>query len=163
MPSRKVLKSVAHNTAHSFTSAMNYFEDDYAMGHLLLASRTSGLPELTVDLLTGEAGPAELLTKKVLRPVQAYCSDFPNFLARCGAHLDLVKSASMVVSFDLSQVRLYELNPKLVESPFRCEVRICDDRGKLHSAVVSGWWFPETGPQFTPNLWSRIRSWFARL
>ncbi len=35
MPGYKVLKGVAHNVGHSFTSLMNYADDDYTMGHIL--------------------------------------------------------------------------------------------------------------------------------
>jgi hypothetical protein len=49
----KVLKSVAHNIGHSFTSLMNYADDDYAMGHLLRFARRSGCNTLTSDFVTG--------------------------------------------------------------------------------------------------------------
>jgi hypothetical protein len=35
MPRHKVLKGIAHNIGHSFTSLMNYAKDDYSMGHIL--------------------------------------------------------------------------------------------------------------------------------
>jgi hypothetical protein len=43
MPRFKVLKSVAHNIGHSFTSLMNYSRDDYSMGHILRFARETGL------------------------------------------------------------------------------------------------------------------------
>ena len=61
MPSHKVLQSVARSVADSFASLMNYADDDYVLGHLLNVARASGRNELSVDLLTGKAGPSELL------------------------------------------------------------------------------------------------------
>jgi hypothetical protein len=65
MPRFKVLKSVAHNIGHSFTSLMNYAGDDYVMGHILQFARRSGKETLTIDLVTGEAEPIELLAEPV--------------------------------------------------------------------------------------------------
>jgi hypothetical protein len=59
----KVLKSVAHNFGHSFTSLMNYAGDDYVMGHILRFARRSGCDTLTIDFVKREAGPPELLAE----------------------------------------------------------------------------------------------------
>lgn len=61
----KVLKSVTHSMAHSFTSLMNYAEDDYVMGHLLREARETHRATLRVDLLTGVASPSELLSSPI--------------------------------------------------------------------------------------------------
>lgn len=53
----KVLKSVAHNIGHSFTSLMNYVDDDYVMGHILHFARQTGRDTLTIDFVKGDAGP----------------------------------------------------------------------------------------------------------
>ena len=59
----RVLKSVAHNIGHSFTSLMNYEGDDYVMGHLLRFARRTKLETVTINFVTGEAGPPELLSE----------------------------------------------------------------------------------------------------
>jgi hypothetical protein len=61
MPRYKVLKGVAHNIGHSFTSLMNYAIDDYTMGHILRLARKSGKDTLIIDFITGVGRPAELL------------------------------------------------------------------------------------------------------
>lgn len=38
MPSHKTLKSVVRGLAESFTSLMNYWGDDYVMGHVVYAA-----------------------------------------------------------------------------------------------------------------------------
>jgi len=52
MPRYKVLKGVAHNIGHSFTSLMNYAIDDYTMGHVLRLARQTGRDTLIIDLVT---------------------------------------------------------------------------------------------------------------
>src|SRR5262245_16305418 len=66
MPRYKVLKSVAHNIGHSFTSLTNYVGDDYVMGHILRLARLTGNDTLTINLITGEADPLDLLREPIL-------------------------------------------------------------------------------------------------
>jgi hypothetical protein len=42
----KNLKSVAHNFGHSFTSDMNYAEDDFVMSHLARSAIRTGSTEM---------------------------------------------------------------------------------------------------------------------
>ena len=61
----KVLKSVAHNIGHSFISLMNYVGDDYVMGHILRFAMRTGHDTITMDFVTREAGPPELLAEPI--------------------------------------------------------------------------------------------------
>ncbi len=63
MASHKKLQSVSRSIADSFTSLMNYSGNDYVMGHLLKAARTTGMTRLDVDLLSGIASPKGLLVE----------------------------------------------------------------------------------------------------
>jgi len=65
MPRTKVLKGVAHNIGSSFTSLMNYADDDYSLGHLLRFARQSGMNTLKIDLLSGLGEPKTLLRTPV--------------------------------------------------------------------------------------------------
>ena len=141
---------------------MNYWGNDYVMGHLLVAARCSGKAILKVDLLTASAEPVELLPAPVFGSVNAYCADFPSFLVRSGADLSFVRAAQMTVSYDLSQVRPAQSAPQFLESPFICSVEIIDDRGIQHTGSVSGWWYPEPASPQKLSLWRRLKSWFHR-
>jgi len=162
MPTHKVLKSVAHNMAHSFTSAMNYRDNDYVMGHLLLAARSSGKSVLHVDLLKSTAEPLELIPPPVIDSVMGYCTQFPALLQRSGSDQSLISAAQMTVTYDLNKTRPFAADPRLIESPFLCEVQIIDDKGKTHSGQVSGWWCPETAFASNPSIWARLQAWFLR-
>ena len=142
MPRYKVLKSVAHNIAHSFTSTLNYREGDYVMGHLLRRARKIGVGSLDVDLLTGSAHPDELCVRPVRDALNTYVEHFADKLSWEGSDIALVRSARFLISFDLSVVRPNAFSPSLRESPYRCRVEIADDRGKTWEAELAGWWNP---------------------
>jgi hypothetical protein len=152
----KVLKSVAHAMGHSFTSLMNYRGDDYVMGHLLRTARASGEATLAVDLLTGEAGPPQLLTPEVRDSIAGYVRQFPTLVRRHDTDMRYLLRARMTVAFDLSRKRPVRHAPGCEESPFVCVVEIEDDRGKVWSARVEDWWYPESGEPISVSELGRV-------
>jgi len=155
MPSHKVLKSIVRSVADSFTSLMNYEGDDYVMGHLLTAARRSGKTVLWVSLLTGAAEPKELLVKPVARSVRSYVKSFSDLVVRSGSSTSFILAADLKVSFDTAVTRMTPGSSRFAESPYTCEVTILDDRRKLYSARLSGWWYPEQVCK--PSLLTRLR------
>ncbi len=165
----KVLKSVAHSFGHSFVSLMNYRDHDYVMGHLLTQARLTRQPSLLVNILTGDAAPASLLSRPVADSVRRYCDWFPDLVIRHGTELRYIRSAGMEITFNLQIERPVKGAAHLVESPFVCRVAIEDDRGKQWVAEIRDWWFPEaTGPtgmaakrrpRFIRRLLGRLRGW----
>jgi hypothetical protein len=166
MPRFRVLKGVAHNFGHSFTSLMNYVGDDYVMGHILRLARLSGKETLTIDLLTGQAGPPELLAKPVSEIPSRYVPFFWDLVQRHGSDRAYVQSAMLSLRYDLAVQRVTKRGSAFIESPYTCEVRITDTRGKHYLAHFEGWWYPE---RLHPsdlkahrwwNLLARVRSKF---
>lgn len=161
MPSHKKLKSVVRSVVDQFTSSMNYVDGDYVMGHLLSVCRSTGVTTLEVDLLTGRASPPQLLVEPVIKSIARYAGGFRRLVQRSGSDIAFVKAAAMSVRFDTSVTRSAQGWPAALESPYRCEVTIIDDRGKPYTAVVTGWWFPEN--LALQPLWSRLRAAFSRI
>ena len=165
----KVLKSVAHSFGHSFVSLLNYANDDYVMGHLLTAARSTRSSTLLVDILTGKAAPETLLVPPVRDSIRRYCKWFPDLVARHRTEMIFIATARMTVSFNLTVERPVRHAPNLIESPFLCSVEIEDDRGKVWRAEIKDWWFPEaTGPsgerarrrpRFVRRLLGILRGW----
>ena len=58
--------------------------------------------------------------------------------------MDFVSSAIMIIEFDLLTARLSIIYSKLIETPFTCEIRIIDERGKEYNSKHEGWWYPES-------------------
>ena len=143
MKSYKIMKSIAHNLGHSFTSLMNYHGDDYVMGHILRAARSTGKEKLEIDLLTGIAEPIELLVEPIRESLVWHSKTFPDFVDRSGSDINLINSAKMTVQYTLGIERPYPHDHKYIENPYTCDVVIIDNRNKEHSAHFEGWWFPE--------------------
>ena len=123
MPKYKVLKSVAHNTGHSYVSGMNWFDGAFPIQHLRRAAREAGVDAVEVDLLSGEVEPARVLTREVRRTVESAQNTFEYLLRREGWSPEQMRSA---------RLRL--------ELPDRaCLVEVVDDRGKVHVGNVVQW------------------------
>lgn len=156
MARRKVLKSVVRSVADSFTSLMNYRDNDYLMGHLLTAARESGEETLEINLLTSEATPPQLLTKPVSDSVEWYCRNFEDLVARSGSDPGFVRGAGMSVHFDTdTEIRRRD---GFIESPYVCQVVVEDDLGKRYEARLTGWWFPEKLE--SRSMWKRLKQLF---
>jgi hypothetical protein len=153
----KVLKSVAHNVGHSFTSLMNYAGDDYVMGHILRFARLTGRDKLTIDLVTGEGIPVELLQEPISEIPARYTRFFWSLINSQGSDRGCVKAASITLRYDIETQRPLLRNPKITESPYVCDVSITDDRGKTHTSHFEAWWYPERLLQATPwwRFWGK--------
>ena len=145
MASHKSLKSVVRSMVDSFTSLMNYSGDDYVMGHIVYAAWATGGTELRVDLVTGRASPSPLLVPLVRDAVARYVAWFPAMVKDSNSDMQFVTAAELLVTVDPSQRRNLA-GSSFQESPFRCSVRITDDRGKVYEHEVDEWWYPEKSP-----------------
>jgi len=143
MPSHKTLKSVSHNFGHSFVSFMNYMETDYFLGLLQTEMQKTELNRLEVDILNNESQPKELLTRKIQKSINYWNKWFPELVENSKSSMEFVKSAKMVIEFDLTLSRPYPHDNKFTENPYICEITIIDDNGKEYKKEQKGWWFPE--------------------
>jgi len=151
----KVLKGVAHNIGHSFTSLMNYAGDDYVMGHILRFARRTARDTLTIDFVKREAGPSELLAPPISEVPARYTEWFWDLVQRHGSDRSLVQSATLTLRYDIGTKRPLRSDPQHFESPFTCDVCITDVRGKNYLAHFDGWWYPERleRPQTESRPW----------
>jgi len=142
MPKTKVLKGVAHNIGSSFTSLMNYADDDYSLGHLLRFARQSGIDTLKIDLLSGQGGPEILLRTPVSALPERYSKMFLRLVQGAGSDRELIESATLTLMYDLQRTRPSPI-PYEPQSPFVCDISIADTRGRNYAARFDGWWFVE--------------------
>jgi len=68
---------------------------------------------------------------------------FPTLVENSGSSMEFIKSANLIIEFDINQERI---NPKfkIIENPFFCEIEIIDDRNKIYKSRHENWWFPES-------------------
>lgn len=158
MPRYKVLKGVAHNIGHSFTSLMNYTDDDYSMGHILRFARETCLNELTIDFITGEGQPTALLRHPISKLPEWYTNTFWSMVECSGSDRSLVQAATLTLRYDLTKSRSFP-----IENPYICDVSILDNRGKNYCAHFEGWWYIEKNmlPTNVRRWWNPM-SWFRR-
>ena len=158
MPSHRRLKSVVTSVAQSFTSLLNYRDDDYVMGHIVAAAWASGSTGFQVDLLSGETDSSPILVPPVRNSIADYVQRLPDIVQRSRSSMEFVTAAELRVQVDPTNRRATSYDG-LLESPFTCTVRIVDDRGRVYSYKIEGWWFPETahaGPRKQKG-WNLLR------
>ena len=140
MPSRKVLKSVAHNLGHSFLSLMNYWADDYVVEWLYRTAKKTSIPNCRIDFTKGTIDPAEFRIAPVQQSVEQTRSWLPQFIESHGAEPGFVKSLVMDLTFDLTKTRMSKHVQKLELAVYDCRMKLMDDRNKLHTTQVVEWW-----------------------
>jgi hypothetical protein len=153
--SYKRYKSAAHNFARSYASGLNWFADDFVMSYLARAAVRTGRPELHIDLVSGVAGPPELLSPPVAASIQNRVEQFPRHLRAEGTDPAKVRHASLAIRFELPEHRFL---PDVADYggailiPFSATVRILDDRGVEHIGEHRDVWAtePREPPQREP-------------
>jgi hypothetical protein len=162
----KALKSAAHNFGNSFASTLNYAAGDYIMSHLARRALASGLAELKVDLLSGEAGPPELIRVPVDTSISDRVRWFPSLLTSQGIDPAVVRQAAMRIVFDVARCTAPETYSgyTVSEMPFDCWVTLLDDHGRTHTGHFRrDWAFSRDGVEFEPprrpSVWQRL--WIA--
>jgi hypothetical protein len=164
----KAIKSAAHNFGDSFASGLNYAANDYIMSHLARRALASGRGELTVDILSGEAGPAELVEPPVEQSIAGRVRGFSGLLSSQLIDPGVVRAARMRIVFDIARCTApaaYD-GYTVQEMPFDCWVEIVDDHQRAHRAHFHRWWSfsaerAEFGAGFRANAWRRLAAWVA--
>jgi hypothetical protein len=162
MPRYKVLKGVAHNIGHSFTSVTNYVDNDFTLGHVLRFARETGLNVLTIDLLAATGQPSELLREPISNVPQWYGKMFRSMVASSGSDSALIKTATLTLRYDLTNT----IPGPPPQNPYVCEISILDDRGKDHKARFADWWYVEMSRGFwyiektARRRWWKPTTWF---
>jgi len=127
----KVLKSVAHNFAHSFVSLMNYNGGDYVNSHLTRAVQGIESGEIRSDLLRRTVEPSPLLIEPVAGAIDSYVADFGRFVTQGGAALDTLNQAHFRVRVERRPV-IGKGAGEIVAALITAEVTLRDDRGRSH-------------------------------
>ncbi len=154
----KAIKSAAHNFGHSFVSLMNYRGDDYVMSHLARLVVETGRPQLSVDLLSGQALPRQLLWGPVEASVAAYVAWFPRLLASQKIDPSTLRSATMTIVFRPQDRFAHHRFATAWEIPFECVVTLADGRGELHEGRVRDYWIVDDSVM--PPRWLRSAYWW---
>ncbi len=103
MPNYRVLKSVAHNWAHSLLSDASFVEDTIMVQFLLDAARAAGESAIWINPLTGELRPEIVATDSVKKALSNVPAHFALALKSQGCSLDMVQRIELHIDFDLNK------------------------------------------------------------
>ncbi len=153
----KVLKSVAHNVADSFVSALNYTQDGHVVCCLLTDARATGCNSYFIDFV-GAKHSAIFNDSNLARIVPFYSKMFWDNVDAQGSSRSYVSSAKLTMQFNLESRRESKNG---YENPYRCQLELLDDRGVDHTQSLEGWWQPEPWLLDAPR-W-RFKRWLRKL
>jgi hypothetical protein len=151
MPNYRILKSVAHNWAHSFLSDCNFIEDTIMVQYILELCRKHNEPKIIINPITEEIQPntfEESSKKKLLTNLKNY---FQMVLESQGCNLGMINRIELNIEFDINSV-----NPKYSEvnkgvwysdkfrmpeaSKYDAWVYILDSRGRDYTVRLPVFW-----------------------
>ena len=141
MPSRRILKSVAHDVSEALVSRNDDLGGYWTLGQLLAHVLASNNPSFKVDLVCGTSTPSLIGT-----PLSPLPSSWAGIFWKNVEHQKvpraLVARATAALDFELTRGRPAALHPSLVEYPFTCRLQIEDDRGRTYTGTTEAWCFP---------------------
>jgi len=108
MASIKVLKSIAHNLAHHFSSTLAYWKDDYIIHHLSNASQKFKINVITMDVLNNKINP-KILNQGIIRDFLPQYKIFLNKLLQTHK-IEHIELESVIIQYDFSVERKMEFN-----------------------------------------------------
>lgn len=144
MASRSVLRSVAHDLAHSFVSRNNDVDGYWALGLILAEALDRSEPKPRIDLITGASSAAFGGLPLAWVPGW-YVSMCSSLIERQGLARSRVQGAVLSVGFELEPDRLRRsASPQIPprSQRFTCTAQIVDDRGRCWAASCAGACFP---------------------
>jgi hypothetical protein len=141
LPSRRVLKSVAHDVSESLVSRNDDLGGYWTLGQLLSHALATGNTRYKVDLVCGESTPILIGTPLSSLP-SSWAETFWKNVEHKKLPRALVPRAVAILNFDLTKRRAAPLHGGLVEYAFSTRVEIEDDRARTYAATTEGWCFP---------------------
>ncbi|WEG12243.1 hypothetical protein PU629_19315 [Pullulanibacillus sp. KACC 23026] len=134
MAKLKLLKSIGHNTVHSYLSLMNYRDNGYVVEHLYNIAKDKNIDCIVIDILGRSIQPRTFEIPVIKQSLDDLRKDFERHLEGGNIPLDYVISAKAKIVFDLN-------NPyKAKFEKYNCSVDIIDKNKKSHSIAVKEWW-----------------------
>ena len=141
MPTRRVLRSVAHDVSEALVSRNDDVAGYWALGQLLSHALATSITSYRVDLVCGASAPSLVGTPLSSIP-GSWADVFWANVERKKLARALIRRAIATVEFDLTRRRPAVHHDELVEHPFICRVEVDDDRGRTYVATAEAWCFP---------------------
>lgn len=140
MPRMKMLKSIAHNVAHSYLSLMNYIDGEYTVERLFQIAKESKQTEISIDILQQSIKPLVYETKNIKTSLIYLKNSLESLLSSEKIPLVNIQSAIIRISFDLQQTKLSSNVSGLELPKYKCISEIIDVNGRIYTKEVVEWW-----------------------
>ena len=151
MANYRVLKSVAHNWAHSFLGDGNFAADTIVTQLLFETAREARKSSITIDPLAATLIPEDLATPNIRCVLSNLPRNFEAALKSQGCTIDMVSGVELNIMFDFQQPspKYNEINPsvwysskiRMPEAPtYTARVRLVDSRGHEYNAELKEFW-----------------------
>ncbi len=134
----KLLKSIGHNTVHSYLSLMNYRENGYVIEHLYNIAKKKNIDNIVIDILERNIKPKAFEIPVIKESLDDLLKDFERLLKGENIPLDNVFSATASIGFNLENPYIRVSGAKLEK--YDCLVEIIDKNEKSHKITVKEWW-----------------------
>ncbi|MFI8496845.1 hypothetical protein ACIGC1_29150 [Peribacillus butanolivorans] len=138
MAKLKLLKSIGHNTVHSFLSLMNYRDNGYVIEHLYNIAKEKNMDSIVIDILGSSIKPKVFEIPVIEQSLNDLGKDFERHL-KCGnIPIDNICSATASIVFNLENPHIGASGDELEK--YDCLVEIIDKNKKSHEITVKEWW-----------------------
>lgn len=134
MPKYKVLKSVAHNLAHSYFSLMHYVDGNYIMEHLFKVVREEKINEFTIDVIHMRIEPEIFMTATIRESLPKLNNFAIHLLEPNQFKLSDLESFKIKVKYDFDKTK------DEIHHVYELKAIIVDKNMKEHIAYVQEWW-----------------------
>jgi hypothetical protein len=151
MTNYRILKSVAHNWAHSFLSGGNFAADTIMTQLLFETARELRQSSIMINPLAGTIDPEQAATSSIRNVLANLPFHFEQALKSQGCAIDMVTSVELHINFDFQQpcpkysdIRpgvWYSSEVRMPEAPtYIAHVRIIDSSRREYNSEVKEFW-----------------------
>ncbi len=138
MAKLKLLKSIGHNTVHSFLSLMNYRDNGYVIEHLYNIAKEKNMESIVIDILGRSIKPEAFEIPVIKDSLNDLRRNFENHLKDSNIPLNNIKSAIATIVFNLEKPHIGTSGNEL--ETYDCLVEIIDKNEKSYNKIVKEWW-----------------------
>ena len=140
MPRMKILKSIAHNVAHSYLSLMNYIDGEYTVERLFQLAKESKQTNIVIDILMRTIEPQIYVIPEIEKSLIYLEKTFDSLIKAEKITREHILSAVITIEFDLEKTQISKAVPELELPQYECMSEIIDSTGKIYRKEVVEWW-----------------------
>jgi len=140
MPSIKKIKAIAHNTAHSYLSLMNYDGAEYIVERLFQIAKNTKQTNIKINILKPAIEPVVYETPEIINSLKYLKCNLEQLLKAEAFTFEDIQSATISIDFKLEETKQSENVPGLELPKYKCESEIVDLNGKVHKKEIVEWW-----------------------